>query len=68
MSKATMYALTLVFALSLPACTAEVEDPGSLPDVDVRGGEMPDIDIDPAEVRITTDTQTVRVPSVEINP
>jgi len=68
MSKATIYALTLLCALSLPACTAEVEDPGSLPDVDVQGGELPDIDINAAEVRITTDTQTVRVPSIEINP
>lgn len=57
-------ALALAFALG--ACTAEVEDPGSLPDVDVQGGEMPQIDVDPARVDISTDTQQVIVPDVDV--
>jgi hypothetical protein len=60
--------MSIGMAAALPACTAEVEDPGSVPDVDVEGGELPDVDIDPAEVEITTDTQTVRVPEVEVRP
>jgi hypothetical protein len=60
--------LSITAAAAVAACTADVEDPGSLPDIDVEGGELPDIDIDPADVNITTDTQTVRVPDVEVRP
>ena len=55
-------------ALAVAACTADVEDPGELPEVDVEAGELPAVDIDPADVDVTTDTQTVRVPEVEVNP
>ena len=58
------FAVAAVFA----ACTADVEDPGSPPDVDVRGGEMPDVDIEPADINISTDTQTVEVPDIDIEP
>ncbi len=34
------------------ACSAEVEDKGSLPDVDVKGGDMPNVDVDPAQVQV----------------
>ena len=57
-------ALALVF--SLGACTAEVEDEGSLPEVNVEGGDMPNIDVDPANVDITTDTQTIVTPDIDI--
>ena len=50
-------------ALAVAACTADVEDPGELPEVDVEAGELPAVDVD-----VTTDTQTVRVPEVEVNP
>jgi hypothetical protein len=49
------------------ACTAEVEDPGEAPDIDVQGGEAPDIDVDPADVDITTDTQTIVTPDIDVN-
>ena len=57
--------LGLVAALG--ACTADVEDEGELPDVDVQGGEAPAVDIDPADVDVSTDTQQVVVPDVDIN-
>lgn len=56
----------LALALALGACTADVEDEGELPDVDIQGGEAPDIDVNPADVDITTDTQQVVVPDVDI--
>lgn len=56
----------LALAIALAACTADVEDEGELPDVDVQGGEAPEIDVDPADVDITTDTQQVVVPDVDI--
>ena len=54
--------------LALGACTAEVEEQGSLPDVDVKGGEAPSIDVDPANVNVGTDTQTVVTPDVSVTP
>ena len=49
------------------ACTADVEDPGELPDVDVQGGEAPQIDIDPVDVDVTTDTQTIVTPDIDVS-
>lgn len=60
--------MPFAFAALVAGCTAEVEDEGSLPDVDVSGGEAPDIDVDPAEVRVSTDTQTVVTPDVDVVP
>ena len=56
-------------ALVAGACTAEVEDEGELPDVDVSGGEAPQVDVDPANVDITTstDTNTVVTPDVDVD-
>ena len=56
------------FGLALGACTAEVEEQGSMPDVDVKGGEAPSIDVDPANVNVGTDTQTVVTPDVSVTP
>lgn len=57
---------TLAFAAA--ACTAEVEESGSLPDVDVQGGEAPEVDVDPARVQVGQDTQTVITPDVDVVP
>lgn len=58
---------TLVLAAALAACTAEVEDEGELPEVEVtEEGRMPDVDLDPAEVDVTTDTQRVVTPDVDV--
>ena len=56
-------------ALTAGACTADVEDEGELPDVDVSGGEAPKVDIDPADVNVTTstDTNTVVTPDVDVD-
>jgi hypothetical protein len=59
---------SIMVGLVLAGCTAEVEERGSLPDVDVQGGSLPRVDVDPADVRITTDTQVVRVPQIEVEP
>ena len=56
-------------ALVAGACTADVEDEGQLPDVDVSGGEAPKVDVDPADVDVTTstDTNTVVTPDVDVD-
>ena len=57
----------LATGLVLGGCTAEVEDEGSLPEVNVEGGDMPNIDVDAADVDVTTDTQTIVTPDIDVN-
>jgi hypothetical protein len=57
----------MVMALAISACTADVENEGELPDVDVEGGEVPEYDVDAADVDVTTDTQQVITPDIDIN-
>ncbi|MBW3571832.1 MAG: hypothetical protein KY467_12060 [Gemmatimonadetes bacterium] len=68
MLKRLMAVATLSLTLGAVACTAEVEDEGQAPEVDVRGGEMPQVDVDPANVNVSTDTQTVVTPEVNVTP
>ena len=58
----------LALTLAVGACTADVEDEGALPEVNVEGGELPEVDVDAADVDITTDTQTIVTPDIDINP
>lgn len=55
-------------AISVGACTAKVEEEGKLPDVDVSGGQAPQVDVDPANVNVGTDTNTVVTPTVNVTP
>jgi hypothetical protein len=68
MRRITSLWLPFAAAALIAGCTAEVEDSGSLPDVDVSGGDMPNIDVEPADVRVSTDTQTVVTPDIDITP
>lgn len=65
-----MWLPLLAAGLVLGGCRAEVEDGGQAPNVEVKGGDLPDIDVDPAEVDVgvSTDTQQVVVPDVDVNP
>lgn len=58
-------ALTMVFALG--ACSVEKTEEGQMPDVEVKGGELPEYDVDTAQVDISTGTQTVTVPDVDVD-
>ena len=68
MIKRMMTLAALALTIGAVACTAEVEDEGKAPDVEVKGGEMPEVDVDPANVEVSTDTQTVVTPDVDITP
>ena len=60
-----MAALTMVVALG--ACSVEQTEEGELPEVNVEGGNMPEYDVDAADVDVTTDTATVSVPDVDVS-
>lgn len=67
-TRRTPFAMFLVAALAAAACTAEVEDEGRAPDIDVQAGELPEVDVDPARVEVSQDTQTIVTPDVDIVP
>jgi len=60
--------LALVMGALSAGCTAKVEDEGSLPDVEVKGGEAPNVDVDPAQVNVGSDTNSVVTPTVDVTP
>lgn len=66
--KRMMMLAALALSIGATACTAEVEDAGEAPEVEVKGGEMPEVDVDPANVEVSTDTQTVVTPDVNVTP
>lgn len=68
MLKKLMMMAALVLTMGAVACTAEVEDAGKAPEVEVKGGEMPEVDVDPAKVEVSSDTQTVVTPDVDVTP
>lgn len=53
-------------AIGLAACDVDQTKKAELPEVEVRGGQMPEYDVQPAEVDIKTKKTTIEVPDVEI--
>ncbi len=59
--------LAALFAVSLGACSVEKTEEGEMPDVEVKGGELPEYDVDAAEVSVGTQTATVATPDVDVS-
>lgn len=57
----------LVIGLIAGACTAEVEDEGEAPEVEAEGGEVPKVDVDPADVDVDVNRDTLSVPDVDVS-
>ncbi len=55
-----------MFALS--ACDVEKTQEGEMPEVEVtsEGGQLPEYDVETAEVEMGTETRTIEVPTAEI--
>lgn len=51
-------------ALSLAACDVDQTEEGSLPEVE--GGNLPEYDVEPADVDVTTGTETIEVPTMDV--
>jgi len=58
--------LALPFAIGLAACDVDQTQEGELPDVDVRGGQMPEYDVETADVDVGTEEKTIEVPDVDV--
>lgn len=55
------------FALSLAACDVDQTEEGSLPEVDVDGGNLPEYDVTTPDVDVDTGTTTVEVPTLDVD-
>lgn len=66
MSFILLLALLTVFATG---CRVRQTEEGEMPDVDVsaEGGNLPEYDVDAADVDVTTEKREVTVPDVDVN-
>ena len=53
--------------LGLAACDVDQTEEGSLPEVEVEGGNLPEYDVEPVDVDVDTGTTTVEVPTVDVD-
>lgn len=73
MNKAILKSAALVVALgsvlSLSACNVEKTQEGELPDVDVnaKSGQLPEYEVETADVDVNTKETTVKVPDVDVD-
>lgn len=66
MKKLIAAALIVPFALGLAACDVDQTKEGEMPDVEVSGGNLPEYDVETADVDVGTKTTTVEVPTVDV--
>ena len=66
MKKLAIMAAIGGLALGVAACDVDQTEEGEMPDVDVEGGNMPEYDVDTADVDVTTEERTVDVPVVDV--
>ncbi|MFC0678972.1 hypothetical protein ACFFGH_14090 [Lysobacter korlensis] len=67
--KSAALAVALGSVLSLSACNVEKTEEGKLPDVDVdaTAGEVPEYNVETADVDVGTEAATVAVPDVDVD-
>ena len=53
--------------LGLAACDVDQTEEAELPDVDVEGGNMPEFDVETADVDVGSETMEVEVPTVDVD-
>ncbi|MCB9617400.1 MAG: hypothetical protein H6721_14825 [Sandaracinus sp.] len=53
-------------ALALTGCDVDQTQEGRLPEVEVRGGQLPRFDVDTAEIDVHTEQRRVEVPDVDV--
>ena len=54
------------FALGLAACDVDQTEEGEMPEVRVEGGNMPEYDVETADVDVGTKEETVEVPTIDV--
>jgi len=67
MKKLIISAVIVPLAAGLAACDVDQTKEGELPNVEVEGGQVPEFDVETADVDVGTKTTTVEVPDVDVN-
>jgi hypothetical protein len=60
MKRKSMFFFVPALAFGLAACSVEQTEEGELPDVDVQGGQLPEYDVDAADVETRRPTEVGR--------
>jgi hypothetical protein len=66
MKRIIITSLIAPLAIGLAACDVDQTQEGELPDVEVTGGQMPEYDVETADIDVGTKEETVEVPDVDI--
>lgn len=66
MKRIIISALMAPLAIGLAACDVDQTKDAKLPEVEVKGGQMPEYDVETADVDVTTKKKTIEVPEVDV--
>lgn len=66
MTKLPVVAALGALAFGLAACDVDQTEEGELPEVNVEGGNLPEFDVDTADVDVRTEERTVEVPVIDV--
>lgn len=66
MRKIAIIAACGIASMGLAACDVEQTEEGEMPEVNVEGGNLPEYDVDAAEVTVGTEERTVDVPVIGV--
>lgn len=66
MNRIIVATLTLPLAIGLAACDVDQTKEAELPEVEVTGGQVPEFDVETADVDIGMEEKTVEVPDVDV--
>lgn len=55
-----------VLVVPFAGCRVEQTQEGELPEVEVTGGQLPEYEVDAADVEIGTETREIEVPTIDI--
>jgi hypothetical protein len=58
--------LVAPLAIGLAACDVDQTKEAELPEVDVKGGQVPEFDVETADVDVGTEEKTIEVPDVDV--
>lgn len=67
MKRIAAAAFAASLALGAAACDVDQTEEAELPEVDVEGGNMPEYDVETADVDVGTKEVTVDVPEVDVD-
>lgn len=66
MKRILITTLLAPLAIGLAACDVDQTKEAELPEVDVKGGQMPEYDVETADVDVGTKKTEVEVPDVDV--